>query len=690
MRTSATENNDPEEEDNSPVDIHQDEFGAEPSTAESGDAFFDADEIEQAGDNSNNQDNSDQRTASTDFEEDDDEDEEDLDSKDKPGEGILLDDDDDDEGEVKSENFQDEVPLLPGSEDEAAAGTDGNVAGKETGDETTEEKADKPGFFDDDPILKPLLIFMIVAVVLSIIIFPILYLVVLPNVEDDKNSNNNNKTEGQGGNGQTDAPITTPPTTTLAPIELNWVLPLELAAGIRNDPDSSTAKAYDWVSKDPQLNSYSDDRKNQRMALAGLYYSTTDGDSSDLGSSWLSYDTSECTWEGTTCAAVPVSVTNGSVDANTTMEISATNESSSNIFDRSFYLRRNLQQEVTAETWNQVVSVSLPNKTLQGPIPAEFALLTGLTLLDLSENQLTGPIPTLMFQNLVALTTLKLRSNRLEGELSPLIGNWEDMFTLDLSRNGELGKQLPSELGKLLKIETLDLSFNQFTGQIPDELSNLDDSRKIYLQNNKFQGTLPLDFGLLDSIRELDVSNNQITGPLPPRIGALTLLAQLHLNDNMISSTIPSTMSFMRELEGLLLQSNKLSGTVPSSLEELRTKFKLTTMDLSDNPDLEGEMPELLCNVTKLLFTCLEDPTMPNLCGCDCPCFNGTVLMENSTSSINNGTDLEMEIVNATIPPTDVISNVTGGNTTLDTMLDANATTAPPDAAVGKNATAPV
>ena len=64
--------------------------------------------------------------------------------------------------------------------------------------------------------------------------------------------------------------------------------------------------------------------------------------------------------------------------------------------------------------------------------------------------------------------------------------------------------------------------------------------------------------------------------------------------------------------------------------------------------------------------------------------------MENSTSSINNGTDLEMEIVNATIPPTDVISNVTGGNTTLDTMLDANATTAPPDAAVGKNATAPV
>ena len=57
---------------------------------------------------------------------------------------------------------------------------------------------------------------------------------------------------------------------------------------------------------------------------------------------------------------------------------------------------------------------------MSGPIP-DLSHLTNLTLLQLSENQLSGPIPDLRF--LTNLTLLQLSENQLSGEIPASLGN---------------------------------------------------------------------------------------------------------------------------------------------------------------------------------------------------------------------------------------------------------------------------
>ena len=531
-----------------------------------------------------NEDNSDNRTAPT-LETEDGDDDEDVDSNDNPGQGTLLVDDGDDSNTPANTNttvitstnnngddteggFQDEVPLLP------QGSTEGGEAAAE--DQSKNEAT--------DPIIKPLIIFIAVASLIAIILFPILFLVVLPNGNED--SNNDNSSNGNEGNvpapGTTISP-TMAPTTAVALLPFANVSSLssELQAAIVNvDRTTTTAQAYDWLVADPELSTYTDERKRQRFALAGLYYAA--GGTGWTNDNWMSYDTTECDWNGIKC----------------TLSASTINENGSNIFDPAASRRQGgLRRQLQATAWEQVTALKLPASNLVGQIPPEFALLTLLSAVDLMDNKLKGTIP--------------------------------------------------SEVGLLQGMVTFDVSNNQFSGELTPELGDLDNLRTLSLQRNAFKGPLPDNFALLDGIKAIDISFNQLTGPLPAGIGALTLLSSLHLQHNQISSTIPMNMGLMRDLESLLLQSNNLQGTIPADWEQLYTLFKLSELDISLNPLLLGEIPELLCNMSDVSFTCVPDPVVPSLCGCDCPCFNGTDLGSNFT--LVNVTDTGMGDSNVTV-----------------------------------------
>ena len=85
-----------------------------------------------------------------------------------------------------------------------------------------------------------------------------------------------------------------------------------------------------------------------------------------------------------------------------------------------------------------------------------------VTALDLSENQLTGPIPTEL-GGLVNLEELSLWGNQLTGPI-------------------------PTELGGLVNLEVLHLAGNQLTGPIPTELGGLVNLELLYLSGNQLTG----------------------------------------------------------------------------------------------------------------------------------------------------------------------------------------------------------
>ena len=55
-----------------------------------------------------------------------------------------------------------------------------------------------------------------------------------------------------------------------------------------------------------------------------------------------------------------------------------------------------------------------------------------------------------------------------------------------------------SEIGNLTNLTTLDLRFNQFTGEVPSEIGNLINLNYLKLRSNYFTGAIPMSICDLD------------------------------------------------------------------------------------------------------------------------------------------------------------------------------------------------
>ncbi|KAL6271056.1 hypothetical protein ACE6H2_027967 [Prunus campanulata] len=110
---------------------------------------------------------------------------------------------------------------------------------------------------------------------------------------------------------------------------------------------------------------------------------------------------------------------------------------------------------------------------------------------------------------------IKLSDLGLKGSFPRGVANCTSLTGLDLSSN-QLNGPLPTDIGKIISfITTLDLSSNSFTGPIPTNLSNCTYLNVLKLDNNKFSGSIPLQLGQLGRIKSFSVANNQLTGQVP-------------------------------------------------------------------------------------------------------------------------------------------------------------------------------
>lgn len=530
------------------------------------------------------------------------------------------DDDDDEEvptapfaypaDEPEEGGFQDEDPLLAKPDDEGEA----------------EREAEAPANIAHDPMIKPLIIYIVATIIISAILFPILFLVVLPG----RNEDNNKGDSKDKGIENTPVPATTPPVTP-APTPFEWALDLPDAwkTTIQQQPTSSIAQAYDWVASDPSLKRYSQGQLKQRLALVGLYYGAG-GAEWTRQTNWLSYWATECQWEGVICdnsGDAPATTTTSSATSNSTAAptttvpianatVSDTTNSSGNIFEqeagkRHYYVRRHLQAASTPNPFDMVNFLQLANNNMKGTISEEISLLTDLTFLELQENGLMGTIPDLLYDSFVSLLLFNVSHNGLQGTLPPNIAKWSTLALLDVSQNQQFTGLLPSELGLLPALNSLDVSHNQFLGALPTEL------------------------GLLGILRYLDAGQNQLVGRIPPQLGSLAGLTNLLLDNNNLSGQVPVQL-----------------GVPPQNLQQL---------DISVNPLLTGVLPDGLCLVDDLNFTCHPNEDLRVLCGCGCSCHaqlpgstNGTQFLPNATAAMPG------DNITATAAPT--ITNTTSAS----------------------------
>ena len=199
---------------------------------------------------------------------------------------------------------------------------------------------------------------------------------------------------------------------------------------------------------------------------------------------------------------------------------------------------------VSVNTLGQVTRLDLSGNDLTGPIPAELGKLASLLDLSLSHNNLTGPIP-------------------------PELGDLASLLGLYLSYNNLTGP-VPAELGKLASLQYLNLCCNDLTGPIPPELGNLASLQSLGLYNNSLTGPIPPELGDLASLQGLRLYNNNLTGPIPAELGNLASVEYLLLSSNSLTGPIPAELGNLASVEYLYLSSNSLTGPIPAELGKLK------------------------------------------------------------------------------------------------------------------------
>ena len=130
-------------------------------------------------------------------------------------------------------------------------------------------------------------------------------------------------------------------------------------------------------------------------------------------------------------------------------------------------------------------------------------------------------------------------------------------------------KVLPEEIGSMLYLKHLNLSFNRIE-TVPSSIGNLRDLRWLSLVGNSVEG-LPGSLGNLTRLEYLDVSSNALKS-LPEEIGNLQELRILNISGNNLS-VLPDSLGRLTYLERLYLNGNTIA---KQDMKELQERLKET------------------------------------------------------------------------------------------------------------------
>uniref|UniRef100_A0A0R0EB01 Disease resistance R13L4/SHOC-2-like LRR domain-containing protein n=1 Tax=Glycine max TaxID=3847 RepID=A0A0R0EB01_SOYBN len=166
-----------------------------------------------------------------------------------------------------------------------------------------------------------------------------------------------------------------------------------------------------------------------------------------------------------------------------------------------------------------------------------------LKYLGMSNTGIIDSIPTQMWEAQSQVLYLNHSHNHIHGELVTTLKNPISILTVDLSTNHLCGK-LPYLSND---VYGLDLSSNSFSESMQDFLcNNQDKPMQLEILNlasnnlNHFVGNLPSSMGSLSELQSLQIGNNTLSGIFPTCLKKNNQLISLDLGENNLSGSIPT------------------------------------------------------------------------------------------------------------------------------------------------------
>ncbi|KAI3705408.1 hypothetical protein L1987_75645 [Smallanthus sonchifolius] len=164
-------------------------------------------------------------------------------------------------------------------------------------------------------------------------------------------------------------------------------------------------------------------------------------------------------------------------------------------------------------------TLSLFSNKLEGVIPSSLGNCHRMLELYVNDNKLNGKIPTKLLQVSSLSITLNLSQNNLHGSVPTEVGDLKMLTTLDFSYNN-LSGNIPSSLGDCGSLSSLSLKGNLFQGMIPSSLSSLKGLLELDISYNNLSGRIPKFLEEL-KLEHLNMSYNDFEGEVPT-VGVFT------------------------------------------------------------------------------------------------------------------------------------------------------------------------
>jgi len=231
-----------------------------------------------------------------------------------------------------------------------------------------------------------------------------------------------------------------------------------------------------------------------------------------------------------------------------------------------------------------------------------LALLTNLQSFDYGRNNLEGTLPVAALSKWTNLRSFLVTDNsNLTGNIwQECVQHWPYLENIEVSATQLSGKLPEIAPGSpLFKLKTLYASFSLLTGTLPDGLALATDLVTLSIGELDGRGMtpkqLPTEYGRLTKLQTVSLQNaNAVTGTIPTEIGLWTNLEVLNLHYyRNLAGTIPSEMGYLTKLGFLELSYTSLTGTIPTELGQC-TKLYEARLHQSK---LHGDMPKEVCDI---------------------------------------------------------------------------------------------
>ncbi|PRQ25745.1 putative non-specific serine/threonine protein kinase [Rosa chinensis] len=140
---------------------------------------------------------------------------------------------------------------------------------------------------------------------------------------------------------------------------------------------------------------------------------------------------------------------------------------------------------------------------------------------------------------------------------------------------------IPSAIGNLTKLTTLDLGNNTLEREVPAEMGKLTELQFLSLYNNYLNGTIPYQLDNLKKVQYLLLGDNYLDTPDWSKFSGFPVLTFLDLSLNFLDSEVPEFLSECRNLTNLDLSENHLTGQIPILV--VTNLVKLESLNLTNN-----------------------------------------------------------------------------------------------------------